>query len=158
MSPSRIAGVRILLFAGIILLGCPITAIARQHAGGGKGHTVTKVVVIGKPSTYTGPCPAEIQFVGTIFVSEPPVTVEYEWERSDGARGERHRLEIRSAGQGVYETWKLGEPTKHMRVWERLHILSPRNMTSPHAVVTINCAGESPRKAVQRPVQPSKKK
>lgn len=57
-------------------------------------HTVTKVVVVANPKAYHGPCPAKIQFVGTIFVSKHPVTVECQRERSDGAKGERQLVVI----------------------------------------------------------------
>ena len=89
-------------------------------------HTVTKVAVVAKPKVYHGPCPAEIQFVGTIFVSKHPVTVEYQWERSDGAKGERQKVVIRSAGQGVYDSWRLSASKSHMKVREKLHVLMPQ--------------------------------
>jgi hypothetical protein len=132
MTPLR----RILIPGSLILLValflCTQSMVAQQH-------TVTKVVVVAKPTIYNGPCPAEIQFIGTIFVSRHPVTVEYQWERSDGAKGERQKVVIRSAGQGVYDTWRLGAPKAHMAVWEKLHILAPTGMTSAPATVRINC-------------------
>jgi len=102
-------------------------------------RTVTKVVAIAKPKNYTGRAPATIEFVGTIFVSKHPVTVEYQWERSDGGMGERKKVTIRSAGQGVTDSWQLGAPGQHLRVWEKLHILAPTGITSAAAVATINC-------------------
>jgi hypothetical protein len=102
-------------------------------------HTVTKVVAAAKPNTFSGPCPTEIQFIGTIFVSRHPVTVEYRWERSDGAMGERQKVEIGSAGQGVYESWKLGARGKHYQVWEKLHVLAPTGISSAPATAKVTC-------------------
>ena len=70
-------------FVVMILLACLFLATAEAQQ-----YTVTKVVVIAKPSTYTGPCPATIEFLGTIFVGRPAI-VEYRWERSDGVMGPR---------------------------------------------------------------------
>ncbi|HYM61890.1 MAG TPA: hypothetical protein VEZ11_13485 [Thermoanaerobaculia bacterium] len=102
-------------------------------------HTVTKVAIVAKPKVYTGPCPADIQFIATIFVSRHPVWVDYQWERSDGAKGERQRVEIRSAGQGIYTTWHLGAGREQLHIWERLHVLAPTGISSPPGNVTVNC-------------------
>ncbi len=96
---------------------------------------VTKVVVIAKPKTYAGPAPTTIEFVGTIFVNKQPTTVEYQWERSDGAVGPRKKLTIRAAGEGVTDTWKLGAPGDHIRVWEKLHVFVPNEKLSGPAAV-----------------------
>ena len=101
--------------------------------------TVTRLAAIAKPANYTGKAPAKIQFVGTIFVKNPPVKVEYEWLRSDGATGERKTIEIRSAGEGVYDTWTLGEPKDQLHVWEKLHVISPVDKISGKAVSIIKC-------------------
>jgi hypothetical protein len=101
--------------------------------------TVTRVVAVVNPKKYAGPCPAHLRFTGTIFVKNPPVAVEYQWERSDGATGEVQRAEIRSAGQGFDDTWDLGEGKMRTRVWERLHVLSPRNVKSNAAAATVIC-------------------
>ena len=101
-------------------------------------HTVTKVVVIAKPKEYSGPCPATIEFTGTIFVSHP-ARVEYRWERSDGAAGQRQFVDIRSAGQGVKDTWRLGTPGRSFDGWVRLHVLAPTGITSDDAPFRVRC-------------------
>ncbi len=118
---------------GLVLLAAHAPVAAAQQ------RTVTKVVAVAKPKVYGGPCPAEIQFIGTIFVSHHPVMVEYRWERSDGAMGETQKVEIRSAGQAVYETWTLGAQGKQYRVWEKLHVLAPTGIASAPAVATVTC-------------------
>jgi hypothetical protein len=92
--------------------------------------TVTRVVAVINPKNYTGRCPAHLKFSGTIFVKNPPVAVEYQWVRSDGVKGGVQRAVIRSAGQGFDDTWDLGEGKMRLHVWERLHVLAPRNVAS----------------------------
>jgi hypothetical protein len=104
-----------------------------------QARTVTRVGIVAKPRSYSGPCPVTLQFIGTIFVSRYPVWVEYQWERSDGARGQRQKVRIDSRGRGVSETWQLGGRHERMQVWERLHVLAPTGITSPVARVNVNC-------------------
>jgi len=101
-------------------------------------HTVTKVAIVAKPRSFSGPCPATLQFTATIFVSHPS-KVTYVWERSDGAKGPRQTIDIRSAGQGVTDTWTLGAGRQHMVVWERLHVLAPTGISSPQGRVSVTC-------------------
>ena len=126
--------------ARVFLSGIAALAVV-LHAGAllAQQHTVTKVIAVAKPKTFSGPCPAEMEFVGTIFVSRHPVMVEYRWERSDGTIGERRKVEIRSAGQGVYETWKFGAPGTNYFLWEKLHVLTPTGITSAPAAATVRC-------------------
>jgi hypothetical protein len=100
--------------------------------------TVTKVVTIAKPKRYSGPCPTTIEFVGTIFVSHP-ARVEYRWERSDGATGSTQTVDIRSAGQGVKDTWRIGTPGKSFSGWVKLHVLAPTGISSDAATFDIRC-------------------
>lgn len=118
--------------AVIVILVAAASLFAQQH-------TVTKVAIVAKPKVYTGPCPADLQFIATVFVSRHPVMIEYRWERSDGAKTSPRKLEIRSAGQGIYDTWRLGAGHQHMRVWEKLHVLAPTGISSPEGVATVNC-------------------
>ena len=102
-------------------------------------QTVPRVGIVAKPKAYNGPCPGEIQFIGTIFVSRHPVAVEYVWERSDGAKGPRQRVVIRSSGQAVRDYWTLGGHRDHLQVWEQLHVVAPTNIRSPRAFARVNC-------------------
>ena len=102
-------------------------------------RTVTSVGLVAKPRSYSGPCPATLRFIGTIRVRRYPVWVDYQWERSDGARGQRQRIRIDSRGRGVSETWRIGGRHEHMQVWERLHVLAPTGISSPAVRVNVNC-------------------
>jgi hypothetical protein len=102
-------------------------------------HTVQRVAIVAKPNHYRGSCPAEIEFIATIFVNRYPVWVEYQWERSDGGRGQRERVEITSAGRGVSTRWTLGAQGQNKVVWQKLHVLAPTGISSPAANVRIEC-------------------
>ena len=101
-------------------------------------HTVTRVGIVARPNSFSGRCPADLEFIATIHVNRPSF-VEYQWERSDGARGQRQRVEIRGAGRGVTDRWRLGSGRQHLVVWERLHVLAPTGIWSPAARVAVNC-------------------
>lgn len=120
---------RLLVFGILALVSMPLAA----------QQTVTEVRIVAKPRVYNGPCPATIDFIATIFVSRQPVKVEYQWERSDGAVGPRRQVVIRSAGQGVRESWTLGRGRERLQIWERLHVLAPTGISSPEQVVRVNC-------------------
>jgi len=117
--------------AVLFLLLVPALALAQR--------TVTRVAIVANPKVYTGPCPADIKFTATIFVSHQPTFADYVWERSDGAKGPRQHVDIRSAGRGVSETWHIGAGHQHYVIWERLHVLAPTGIYSPQARVTVNC-------------------
>lgn len=102
-------------------------------------RTVTRVGIVAKPRAWDGPCPASIEFIATIHVSRSPAWVEYQWERSDGAKGPRQRVEIRGEGRGVSDVWRLGGRRQRLAIWERLHVLAPTGIYSPAARVTVNC-------------------
>lgn len=123
---------RVLASAGSILFLAALALFAQVR-------TVDHVAIVAKPKVYTGPCPADLQFIGTIFVNRQPVQVTYQWERSDGAVGPRRTIVIRSAGQGVYETWHLGAGKQRLNVWERVHVVAPTNISSPPGRATVNC-------------------
>ena len=114
-------------------------ALAAAFPATAQARTVQRVGIVAKPNHYRGPCPAEIEFVATIFVNRYPVWVDYQWERSDGGRGPRERIEITSAGRGVHTRWTLGAPGQNRQVWQRLHVLAPTGISSPTANVRIEC-------------------
>jgi len=121
-----------------------ITAAAVVACVGGtvaaQEHTVTKVG-IAPIQPYNGSCPTEVRFRATVFVSRHPVTIEYQWERSDGAKGQRQKIEIRSAGQEVDDTWTLGSNRERgtKTVWEKLHVLAPTGISSAPITAKITC-------------------
>ena len=117
--------------AVVVLLLVPALALAQR--------TVTRVAIVANPKVYTGPCPADITFTATIFVSHSPTFADYVWERSDGAKGPRQHVNITGSGRGVSETWHIGKGRQRYVIWERLHVLAPTGIYSPPARVTVNC-------------------
>lgn len=100
--------------------------------------TVSRVSVVARPRTFTGRCPANLNFRATIQVRRSAL-VEYQWERSDGAKGARRRIRITGGWEAVTDAWRLGRGHERMVVWERVRILAPTGMLSPAARVSINC-------------------
>ena len=117
--------------AVLFLLLVPALAVAQR--------TVTRVGIVARPAVYTGPCPADITFIATIHVSRSPAFADYVWERSDGVKGRRQRVDIRGEGRGVTDTWRIGAGRGRYVIWERLHVLAPTGIYSPVARVTVNC-------------------
>ncbi len=113
--------------------------LASSEPARADNHPVSRVTVGARPAVYTGKCPAHLRFIGTIVVTQQPIVVEYRWERSDGAKSETQRIEVRGKGRGVTDTWELGAPRSSQQVWEKIHILSPNNMISPPAFAHVNC-------------------
>jgi hypothetical protein len=68
---------------GIVLLLFPGTSREGQSP-------ISRVTVGVNYSRYNGSCPANLRFTANIYVDRVPMSYNYEWERSDGAKsGER---------------------------------------------------------------------
>ncbi|HUI31924.1 MAG TPA: hypothetical protein VLX91_17070 [Candidatus Acidoferrales bacterium] len=138
---AALAAIVLTLSSQVLLAQTPVLkkkVPTRQPAKTVQGR-ITKVEVGVKPASYTGHCPKTFDFHCTITVNHSPVTVEYEWVRSDGAKGPRAQVEIRHGSVTVSDRWELGEGKEHLREWEMVHIFSPKDMNSHKAVITLNC-------------------
>ncbi len=101
------------------------------------GYAVTGVTASVASPVVTGACPKTISFSGLISASGGPMTVTYRWERSDGALGPTQSIFFSAASaQSVTDTWQLGASYSG---WERLHILSPNDMSSSQAAFMLTC-------------------
>ena len=97
---------------------------------------VTNVTAFASPPSYTGPCPYQFNFSGTITTNGAG-SVTYQWERSDGTSDAPQTVSFASAGSIVVTTyWFLGGGGTD---WERIRILSPNSMVSNEAFFTLNC-------------------
>lgn len=78
-----------------------------------------------------------------IIAANAPGTVTYKWERSDGAsQATASSVTFAAAGsQTVSTTWTLGPGATPATVngWERVHILTPNDVTSNQAGFTLTC-------------------
>jgi len=108
-----------------------------------QGAPITAVTVAAYPQSYTGPCPAKITFTGKIYVDRYPMTFNYQWQRSDGAKGPLRMMRVPNASTRVLtviEHWQLGAPGQQKQVWEQLRVRSGNtDITSAPATATINC-------------------
>lgn len=125
-----------LLAGAAVVAGSVLLLAARSLPPG----TVTGFNIAADPRAYSGACPAKIGWKATIHVSNPPVQVEYRWERSDGAKSSTRKLTITEKTADVTETWQLGGSGAHLNVWEKVHVLSPVDKSSGSAPVKITCS------------------
>ena len=132
----HIASMKTQVLLGALTLGAFSIAGSQPPTG-----SVTKIESTARPKVFNGKCPATIRFTAVIYVSGP-TTVEYQWERSDGATDEKKTIQIRGKGMGVNDTWQLGDVGNHLKVWEKLHVISPNAMFSLPAEAVINCRAD----------------
>lgn len=106
---------------------------------------VTGVTAAVDVASAAVPCASSKTFnFSAIIAVNAPGTVTYKWERSDGAtQATASSVTFASAGsQSVSTTWTLG-PVSGLVVpfngWERVHILTPNDVTSNQAGFTLTC-------------------
>jgi hypothetical protein len=71
------------------------------------------------------------------------MTYNYQWERSDGARSEKHVVQVAYPSERhltVFEEWNLGAPGVSKNVWQRLRVRTGNtDVTSNEANVVVEC-------------------
>ncbi len=96
---------------------------------------VTNVTAQVSPESHAG-CPETFNF-SAVITANGPGTVQYKWERSDGANAPVETVTFASAGtHTVNDTWNLGTAGSY---WKRVRILSPNAMVSNNAQFTLSC-------------------
>ncbi|TXH03043.1 MAG: hypothetical protein E6R07_13195 [Nevskiaceae bacterium] len=120
-----------------LLLSIPLSVMARSHAKAAEPVAVAGVVAV--PDHYAGDCPAALEFTATVRIAKPPVTLEYVWERSNGSRTQVRRIQARSGTQKITDEWAIGGAPGTLKVWEKLTLLSPLNLSSGVAKATVEC-------------------
>ena len=98
---------------------------------------VTATTASVSPSTYSGACPGTFNFSGNITTTGAG-SVTYQWERSDGVTGPTQTLTFNAAGTqpAAAASWQLGA---NGAFWERVHVLTPTDITSNQATFTNSC-------------------
>lgn len=100
------------------------------------GIRVTAVTAGVDTASFSGSCPKRFTFTGTITASEPG-QVTFKWERSDGSATAVETMAFAGAGsQTASNAWDV---TKSTTGWQRLHVLTPNDLTSNDARVTMVC-------------------
>jgi len=117
-----------------------VTALLGALPADAQVPPVDRVVALARPANYVGPCPAHIEFTGTIFVNRP-TTVTYRWERSDRGMGPPQSVTIRGGGMGVPTSWQLGSPGRGFGFngYQTLHVLTPNEAFSNPAHFSVTC-------------------
>jgi hypothetical protein len=102
---------------------------------------VTAATLEAAPTTFTGPCPARIEFTGTITVASGSGTVRYRFLRNDGASAPIETLQFDGPGsQKVTTTWTLGgSQLPPYAGWQAIEIVEPNPMKSNQASFQVRC-------------------
>lgn len=129
MSKARIVS---LSLVAVLVLSCLASTVAAQGIGG--------VTVKASPESYNGPCPARIRFTGVIEVQRYPMSLNYHWERSDGAKGPVKVFHVNKGTRTIttVEMWQLSTPGRQ-QVSATLHVNSGNEHLSSSARVHVNC-------------------
>ena len=112
-------------------------------AEGSGGITAT---LTANPATYNGPCPATIQFSGTIFDNVGNRDVTYRFNRNDDVAGPEQVIHFNQPGsQTVSTTWTLGDINglpnglPSYQGWETIEILEPVQARANLAEFKVTC-------------------
>ena len=91
------------------------------------------------PTQFDDVCPAPLEFSGAITSSAPGV-VTYRWESSDGGTRRTQTMRFESPGTtNVHESWHVGGGHMKDRLGMWLHVLTPVEIESEHAMADIAC-------------------
>ena len=101
------------------------------------------VTLTATPSRYEGACPVRVHFLGKVGVTAHPMSFNYHYERSDGAKSALKVIRVTNPNARiiwVHEWWQLGASGQHLQVWEKLHVASGNTrIESNQADVDITC-------------------
>jgi multidrug efflux pump subunit AcrA (membrane-fusion protein) len=135
MSHGRFAWLSFIALSVLAVLSyCAPALVARQG--------VTEVTVTASPQSYNGPCPGRVKFTGTIHIDRYPMTLNYQWERSDGAKGPVKVVHVPSAKTRsitAVDYWQVSARGR-LQIRERLHVRTGKtDIASSAATATVNC-------------------
>ncbi len=101
--------------------------------------------LISDPETYSGACPADIKFKGTI-TSEKSGKVQYTFIRSDGVLQPVETLEFIAPGaKEVNAAWTAGgQKSQRYEGWEAIRIVYPEALESNKAAFRLACDQTTP--------------
>ena len=133
---------RIRLSAPALLLVGLVVGFATQISSSPL-PAITSVNVVANYQDYTGPCPAKLVFTATVNVGQLPISFNFQWERSDGAKSKLKVMHVPQGHPGtvtIVEEWQLGASGKQATVSEKLRVRCGNlDITSAPAVVVVNC-------------------
>ena len=108
-------------------------------------HAQISVTLSAKPSIYSGICPAEIKFKGTI-TSEKPGKVQYRFVRSDGTLLPVETIVFSTPGaKEVKGSWTVGDArTPLYEGWQVITIVYPEDIESNRGKFKVTCDQTKP--------------
>jgi len=130
---------------GLALLVLPGVAVFPMASGTSRApqSPFGDVTLTATPSKYKGNCPVRIHFAGRVGVTVHPMVFNYQFERSDGAKGELKVIHVTNPNAqiiGVHDWWQIGAAGQHVQVWEKLRVASGNTrIESSQADVDITC-------------------
>jgi hypothetical protein len=87
-------------------------------------------------ASFSGSCPKRMTFTGTISASEAG-QVTYKWERHDGSATPIETMTFNAGSTQTTSTaWDVSPSTTG---WQRLHVLTPNDLTSNDARIVVTC-------------------
>jgi len=135
MTHPRTSVLIVLLVTLVIAAGAAHVVFAREGIG--------QVTVTARPESFNGTCPAHIHFSARIEIDKYPLSLNYEWIRSDGAKGPLKTWRAPSSGTRsltATDSWTLGQKGEHIEVWEKIRVRSGNtDITSDSVTVSITC-------------------
>jgi hypothetical protein len=113
-------------------------------------HAQISATLSAKPIIYSGICPAEIKFRGTI-TSEKPGRVQYRFIRSDGTLLPVETIEFGTPGaKEVKGSWIAGDASTHLyEGWQAIRILYPEEVESNAAKFKVTCDQTAPELTIK---------
>ena len=103
-------------------------------------HAQVSISLNVEPASYTGACPADIRFKGTVTSSKPG-KIQYRFIRSDGVLQPVETIEFSAPGsKEVNAAWAVGEKKSlSYDGWGAIKVVYPEEAQSDKATFTVAC-------------------
>jgi|GEM_PF-2046372 len=132
----------------------PPAEVKPQQPGQPEERRRVEATLSADPASYSGPCPATINFRGRISVSAPG-QVQYRFIRSDRATAPVQTLNFPQPGsQEVTTTWRIG---RDYSGWVAIKVTSPLEVESEKANFEIKCGAAAEPSRIPAPQEKPEK-
>ncbi|MCG5216859.1 hypothetical protein [Streptosporangium sp. KLBMP 9127] len=93
------------------------------------------------PKSYEGGCPVKVTFSSTVTVkpTKSKTPVVYRWLRSDGSKSKVKSYTLSGKSKKSVTFKETGTFKRDVKGWQRLQVLSPRNVTSSKGYFAVDC-------------------
>ena len=140
VTPGPEEHLRKIMLVAILSIGVTLPLTAQGKADAPKVITAVSAAV-DVPSYQGGPCPAKLNFTGTIVADKTPTgPITYQWVHSDtSVKSPVHTLTMTGKGSLVTTSWSVGSSGEMMRVWVELRVLTPNAIKSEKVYAAVLC-------------------